>query len=247
MKLKVLGSSSSGNCYILETETGTLILDAGIRFKDIQIALDFYLSDVHGCLVTHEHSDHSKAVKDVLRAAINVYASMPTLRALGITERHLAVSIKSNEQFTVGDFIVLSFPTEHDAAEPLGFLIQYKPTGERILFATDTYFIRHRFNGLNYILIESNYCKDILDANVEAGKIPSSLKKRILESHFSLDNLKGFLDANDLREVRKIVLIHLSDSNSDAARMVREIKELTGKDTEIAEAGKVIPLELCPF
>jgi ribonuclease BN (tRNA processing enzyme) len=59
--------------------------------------------------------------------------------------------------------------------------------------------------------------------------------------------VKDFLQANDLSEVRKIVLIHLSDGNSDAERMVREIKELTGKDVEVAENGKEIALELFEF
>jgi len=247
MKLKIIGSSSKGNSYILETPTGSLILDCGVRFREIQKALGFNLSDVYGCLVTHEHGDHAKAVKDVLKAAINVYASMPTLKALGITERHLAVSIKSNQQFTMGDFIVLPFPTEHDAADPLGFLIQYKPTGEKLLFATDTFFIRHRFNGLNYIVIECNYCREVLEENVKEGHVSEGLKSRIIESHFSLENVKGFLKANDLSQVKKIVLIHLSDGNSNATRMVSEIKELTKKDTVIAEPGKVIELVMCPF
>ena len=123
----------------------------------------------------------------------------------------------------MGDFTVLAFQTEHDATEPLGYLIQYKPTGEKLLFATDTYFIRHRFKGLNYILIECNYCREILEENVKAGRIPKGLKNRILESHFSLDNLKTFLTANDLSQVKKVVLIHLSDGNSNAAQMISEV------------------------
>jgi len=246
MKLKVIGSSSKGNAYILETETDSLILDCGVRYKEIQQALDFNMTSVQGCLLTHSHGDHSKSAKDVMRAGIDTYMTLDTATAIN-AEGHRVELINAGTQFSVGDFTVLPFPTEHDCPGSVGFLIQYKPTGERLLFATDTYFIRHRFNGLNYLLIESNYCKDILDANVEAGKVPFSLKKRIIESHFSLDNLKGFLKANDLKEVRKIVLIHLSDGNSDAARMVREIKELTRVDTEIAEPGKVIELVMCPF
>jgi ribonuclease BN (tRNA processing enzyme) len=59
--------------------------------------------------------------------------------------------------------------------------------------------------------------------------------------------VKGFLAANDLTKVRKVILCHLSDGNSDAARMVQEIHELTGKDTMVAEPGKEIELEMCPF
>lgn len=246
MKLKVIGSSSKGNSYILEADTGSLILDCGVRFRDIQKALDFDLSRACGCLVTHEHQDHAKSIKDVMKAGIDVYAP---LRCLNLTEdgkSHRFFPARVGAQFEVGDFIILPVEAQHDVPCST-FLIVYKPTGEKLLYATDTFYLKNRFKDLNYLLLECNYCKDTLDANIEAGYIPLSLKNRLLESHFSLENVKGFLKANDLSTVRKIVLIHLSDGNSDAARMVREITELTGKDTEVAEPGKEIELALCPF
>ncbi|KLU64044.1 putative metallo-hydrolase YycJ [Desulfosporosinus acididurans] len=257
MKLKVIGSSSKGNCYILETKTGSLLLDAGVPYKEIQKALNFDLRNVCGCLITHEHMDHAKGVKTLLeRSGIDVYMSFETFRSLLLRENpgvpsygyaHRLCRIKAGQQFSIDDFDILAFKAEHDAAGPLGYLIQYRPTGEKLLFATDTYYIRYRFNGLNYIMVECNYCRDILEENIQAGRIPESLKNRLLESHFSLDNVKSFLQANDLTQVRKIVLIHLSDGNADAARMVREIHDLTMKDVEAAESGKVIDLEMCPF
>ena len=246
MLLRVIGSSSHGNSYILESATGSLLLDCGVPFKEIQKALDFDLSSVRGCLITHEHQDHSKAIKDVMKAGIDVYA--PTsCSGLGEAGRiHRFFKIGHGEQFNVGDFTVLPIEAQHDV-ECLAYLIQYKPTGEKLLYATDTYYLKNRFNALHYILVECNYCSDILKANVEAGFIPESLKNRLLESHFSLKNVKGFLAANDLGAVRTIVLCHLSDGNSDASRMVREIHELTGLHAEVAEPGKVIELEMCPF
>lgn len=247
MNLKVLGSSSSGNCYLLQTETDTLILDCGVKFKDIQIALDFDLSKVKGALITHEHQDHCKAVKDVIKAGIDIYTSPETAKQIGITSSHRLEMVDDGMQFAVGDFVILPFKVEHDALNPLGYLIYYKPTGEKILFATDTYYLKHKFRSLDYILIESNYCKDTLDANIEDGYIPQSMKNRLLESHFSLEHVKEFLSANDLSKVKLIVLLHLSGSNSDAKRMVREIEELTGKIVVIAEVERNIPLELYPF
>jgi len=155
--------------------------------------------------------------------------------------------IEPFKQVIIGDFVVMAFPTEHDCPGSLGFLIQYKPTGEKVVFATDTFYLKYKFTEPNYLLVECNYCRDILEENIQAGRIPESLKNRLIESHFSLDNVKDFLRANDLSKVRKIVLIHLSDGNSDAARMIREIRELTCKDVEVAEPGKIIDLGLCPF
>ncbi|HBV87016.1 MAG TPA: MBL fold metallo-hydrolase [Desulfosporosinus sp.] len=247
MKLKVIGSSSKGNCYILETPTGSLLLDAGVPFKEIQKALDFNLSRVRGCLVTHEHQDHAKAVKELTFSGIDCYMSMGTLKTVETLNTHRLMPVISGMSFDLDDFIILPFDTQHDCAQPLGYLIAYKPTGEKLLFATDTYYIRYRFNGLNYILVECNYCRDILEENIQTGRVPESLKNRLLESHFSMDNVKDFLRANDLTRVRKIVLIHLSDGNSDAARMVSEIRDLTRKEVEVAEPGKEIELALCPF
>ena len=246
MRLRVLGSSSKGNCYILETDTGSLILDCGVRFPDIQKALGFDLSRVVGCLVTHVHQDHSKAVRDLLRAGIDVYGPTNLITQAKDGTGHRLFTAYVLKKFEIGEFVILPFDAQHDVP-CVGYLIVYKPTGEKLVYLTDSYYSKYKFTGVHYYLLECNYITDILKANIEAGAIPESLKNRLIESHFSLDNVKGFLRANDLSEVCKIVLIHLSDGNSDAARMVREITELTGKDTVAAEAGMEIELEQYPF
>ena len=74
MKLICLGSSSRGNCYILQGEQESLIIECGVRIKDIKIALNFSLRKVVGCLVSHEHKDHSLSVNDMLECGIKVLA-----------------------------------------------------------------------------------------------------------------------------------------------------------------------------
>ena len=76
MKLKCLGSGSSGNCYLLSTETETLILDCGISVMEIKKGLNFDLSKVVGCIVTHSHKDHSLSVKDFENMGIPVLSHM---------------------------------------------------------------------------------------------------------------------------------------------------------------------------
>lgn len=244
MKLRVLGSSSKGNCYILETDTGKLILDCGIEYKEIQKACNFDFSDVRGCLITHEHKDHSKAAKKLRASGIDLYMSAGTLLGLDISCHHRCNTV--HKQFTIHDFNILPFGTEHDALDPLGYLIEYIPTGERVLFATDTFYIRYKFTGLNYIIVECNYVKEILISNVELGIVNPLLADRLLKSHFGLNAVKDFLTANDLTQCNKIVLIHLSDANSSKFIMTKEIRELTGIETIVA--GKGMEIELgCPF
>jgi phosphoribosyl 1,2-cyclic phosphodiesterase len=242
MKIKVVGSNSSGNCYILESPTGKLILDCGMPWKDTLKALNFDLSCVVGCLVTHCHKDHSKAILDVVKAGITTLTDAETIKSLNISPPWL-LTAEHTTNHVMGDFLITPFSTEHDVPS-FGFVVRYNPTGETILYATDTYMIRYNFKGLNYILIETNYCADTLKRNVTNKSIDISLAKRLLKSHFSLEYAKLFLSRTDLSQVQKIVLLHLSDSNSDADRILKEISLFA--DTEIADPGKEIVLG-CEF
>src|SRR5690625_738234 len=227
IEIKTLASGSSGNCYFVTDGVTPLILECGIRFKDIQKALDFKTSNLSGCLVSHEHKDDTKGLKDVVRAGIDCYMSQGTADAEGI-EHHRRKVVENNEQLKIGTWTILAFDLQHDAAEPFGFLLMNEQ-GDRLLFATDTYYVRYKFKGLNYIMVECNYAIDILDYNIEHGIVPQVMKKRLVKSHFSLENLKEFLMANDLSNVQEIHLIHLSNNNADPERFKREVQELTGK------------------
>lgn len=118
-KLKVLGSSSSGNCYLIEaSKKDKLVLDAGINFKEVQKQLKFNFEGIQGVLITHEHMDHFKYAANFAINGINVYASEGTLKRQNLTG-HRFKSIKALKQFEIGNFIVLPFDTQHDAEEPL--------------------------------------------------------------------------------------------------------------------------------
>ena len=227
-----LASGSRGNCYHITDGSTPLLLECGIPFREIQKGLQFRVSGVAGCLVSHEHKDHSKAVQDVMKAGVDCYMSRGTAETLGVSGHRLHI-IKARQQFSIGTWTILPFETQHDAAEPVGFLLANQD-GEKLLYATDTYFIRYRFRGLTHIAVECNYSMDILKRNVDAGTIPKELKTRILKSHFSLENVKRFLQANDLSKVQEIWLLHLSAGNSDEKRFKREIQELTGKMVFVA-------------
>lgn len=247
MKLKVLGSSSSGNCYLIEaSQNDKLILDAGINFKNVQKELNFNFKGIQGVLITHEHMDHLKYAPNFALNGIDIYASQETFTRLNLKGHRFKI-IKALEQFTIGDFIILPFDTEHDAAEPLGFLIQYKPTGEKLLYATDTYYIKYKFSKLNYLLLECNYITEIAKENVRNGVINKARYIRLLESHFSLYNLLKFLKSNDLTNAKNIILCHLSNDNSNEEIMKDEVYKQTGISTTIARPGLNVELKLYPF
>lgn len=246
MRLKVLSTGSRGNCYLLQDEGRTLILDAGLPVRGIMQAIDDPGSIV-GCLITHEHMDHAKGMRSLAQRGIRVFVSSGTWNAVGCDPIWSVTCIAPERTFSVGDFTVKPFRTEHDAAEPLGFLIRNGRTGEMILYATDTYYLRNTFPGVNYWIIECNYCDDLLDSMMMDGEVSLELRNRLKKSHLSLNRLKEALAANDLSATRKIILCHLSDRRSDEQRMVREISAQTGIETVAADEGMDIPLNLTPF
>ena len=232
--ITTLASSSRGNCYHVTDGSTPLLLECGIPFKDIQRKLDFKTREIKGCLITHEHKDHCKALADVMKAGIDCYMSPGTAKALDKSGGHRVKIVQPLQQFHIDTWTILPFETQHDATWPLGFLLANQ-AGEKLLFATDTYYVKYCFIGLNYIMVECNYSLDILKANVEAGLVDVAQKNRLLQSHFSLDNVKEFFKANDLSQVKEIHLLHLSDGNSDADRFKREIQRLTGKPVYVSE------------
>lgn len=238
IEITPLASGSRGNCYHITDGRTPLLLECGIGINEILRGLKFGVSHLAGCLVSHGHADHSKAVKDLMKFGVDIYLSQGTADEISglVPWWHRINIIKAKQQFGLGSWTILPFETQHDAAEPLGFLLANQD-GDKLLYATDTYYIRYRFRGLTHIMVECNYALDILRANVEAGMVEPVLKNRLLKSHFSLENVKEFLKANDLRKVQEIWLLHLSDGNSDAERFKREIQSLTGKPTFIASGG----------
>ena len=240
MRLVILGSSSHGNCYLLEGEKETLILELGVNVALIKQALKFSFSHVAGALVTHEHLDHAKSIEDAMKLGIDVYTSRGTMRTLGLNvDHHRLKTIKAGGIVTIGAFKVMPFKIQHDCAEPLGFVINHPECGN-VLFITDSYSVHDTFKNIHNVIIEANYSHQIIEERVRNGVSPEFLRNRIFKSHMSLETTKLTLRANDLSKVQNIVLIHLSDNNSNATQFKSEIEALTGKVVHVADAGVVI-------
>lgn len=251
MKLTIIGSGSKGNGYLLDNGTEALLIEAGVPFKAVLHALCGHVERLAGCLISHEHGDHAGHVGEVLDYAVPTYATCGTIKAMGRGKRGFEPTALQGQpgtyrQITVGKFIVQPFETRHDAAEPAGFLIWHHETGT-VLFATDTYYLPNRYAGLNNILIECNYDPTTLDRRIEAGEIPAALRRRLHESHLSFETCRQALLANELSEVCRIVLIHISEGNGDPGRFAAGIAAATGIETIAARAGLTIDFNKTPF
>ena len=239
LAIKAYASGSTGNCYTLTNGQATIMLDCGLPFREIQRLTDYKLPDI--LLVTHEHKDHSKAVDEFIRRGVYVYMTAGTAMAKDL--RHNLFLVQTGEEHRACGVSFSAFATQHDAKEPCGFLID---DGEdRVLYATDTYYLRYKFPGLTKIMVEANHSYDIIRENVADGVLDKRLAERLTKSHFSIENVLDFLKANDLSRVKEIWLIHLSKDNADPALFKKMVMEATGKMVYVAGERGIFDGDLC--
>lgn len=235
LSIDCFASGSSGNLYRIDDGRTQILLECGIPFKKVQQLLGFRVSDIEACLITHEHKDHCKALGDVLVRGIPCYMSYGTAHALNTLSPGIQL-IADKETTFIGTWQVTAFSTQHDAAEPLGFLLDNG--ADRIMYATDTYYLKYKFPACTVMMIECNHSYEIIDKRVASGSLHPTLAKRLTKSHMSLENLVEFFRANDLSRLREIYLIHLSDANSDEKLFQRTIAALTGVPVYVAPAKR---------
>jgi phosphoribosyl 1,2-cyclic phosphodiesterase len=227
MQFIPIASSSKGNAYLVKSAgVAPLLLECGISIGILREKLDFGLSGLAGCLVSHRHGDHCKSVKDCLKAGVDIWISEDAAKDLGIIEHHRTNILRHGQVVTIGGWIVLPFDLQHDVTCQ-GFLIA-NSEGEKILFIPDTGYIRHRFGGVNILAVECNHLEEILTDKLEHHGIPTKLGQRIRKSHMSLERVIEMLKANDLSGCREVWLLHLSDTNSNERTMIRRVQEATG-------------------
>lgn len=228
-------SSSRGNLYRVVSDSfrTQLLIECGLPIKDIRKCLGTQMNKIDGVLISHEHKDHSKAARDFLKVGIDIYTSKGTLTAIGAEKSAYSHCVKSREVINVGDITILPFKTNHDAVEPLGFIL--RDDNDIVMFATDTYNMEYTSNGITKLMIECNHSYEIIDRKVAAGTLNKKQAERLVRSHFSLENLKNWLKRNDLTRLKEIYLLHLSKTNANPVQFRKEIEELTGVPTYIAD------------
>ncbi len=247
MNFITLGSSSSGNGYILRSSTGeSLIIEAGVKLLEVKKALDFDLSKIIGCIVSHGHADHSGYIVDYQKAGINCYMNLETWQSRFNSALYHNVNVLTTKlTYQIGSFRIKPFELRHDVMN-YGYLIDHPECG-LTCFITDTWYCPFKFPGLNNILIECNYDEKIIDQKLLNGTANMYVRNRVIQSHMELQTTIDFLKANDLSGVNNIILLHLSESNSNEKQFQNKIQELTGKNVHIAKQGLIVDFNKWPF
>ena len=206
LTLKVLGSSSKGNCYVLENNNTSIMLDCGVDYKKIMENID--IKKINGIVITHCHQDHCKGIKK-LKDYIdcNVYSNKETIEILPILETQKQ-EVKGGEIFDIGSFSIVPFDIEHDVKN-FGYLIKDNLSGHKLVYITDCGMIPNiQFKDIDTFLIEANYnqtwysCKEELDVK-EIRNISG-------KGHLSVQETTEFLKDNANYNTKFIILGHIS-------------------------------------
>ena len=226
MKIKCLGSGSSGNCYLLYCNDEVLILDAGLPIMQIKKGLDFNLKGIQAALISHGHSDHVQSADSLKKMGIKVW--QPYLDEQKIQRRYF------------GGFMVRSFDVPHDDVPCVGYLIEC-PNGERLLYATDFQYIKYSFKKMriHHALIESNYCKELVDTEAEN-------RTHVLRGHAEMRTTLSIIEDNK-DSLQNVILCHLSSQNINSAEAMEEVKKVVNCHVYVAQKGLEVNLSQFPF
>lgn len=241
MKLKCIATGSTGNCYLLTSNSGeTLILDCGIPIKEIKKGLNWNVKGVVGVICTHKHLDHSKSVKDFMQMGIPVYGLyIAPVKAVKIGE----FNVKSFDLTTIDGRWT---HTNADGSECpcYGFLISHNEMG-KMIYATDTELIKYRFKNINHILLGVNYDKDLID-NEDSAKV-----NHVYRGHMSIDTACDFVKSNNSNDLQNVIMCHLSKNNADKDLFIEKMKKIVpNANVDVAEPEKEWLLRNpneCPF
>ena len=254
----ILGTSSSGNCSLLEAGGVRVMLDAGFQGPRLEASLQklgIEARALDAVFITHEHSDHCIGLPALLRQnpTLKVFANRETARRIQGTlkVRPDWQLFETGTTFEFRSLQVTSIPIPHDAADPVGFAIDCPAEdarpAKRVTWLTDlghaTDVVKHHCALADVLVLESNYDDEMLDLS----KRPPHLKQRIRGNHGHLSNLAARDLLLGLREwqTTELFLGHLS-KECNRTILVDEVMNAVRAKKDDLRVTVVDPLEETP-
>lgn len=226
MKLKILGTGSRGNCYILtDSNDQQLMIDCGIPIKEIKRGLDYNLMNMQGVLISHEHKDHSLSASECIMCGFPVY---------------MAYDNDGQDRIShFGDFVIQNFKVPHNDTECHGFYIKHRVDNQRILYLTDLSKCPYSFRSckVHHIMIECNYQKKYIDT--DAANFQHKCK-----GHMSLSECIKTLKINQTGQLKTVVLIH-GGQGLNPNEAIDKVQKTVGDKVKVIYAEKGMEVELC--
>ncbi len=224
IRFKILGSSSAGNCALLQTENSRVLVDAGFSARRICEMLEACGESIDGIdavFITHEPGDHVAGLRGLSRHPhLKVFANAFTAEAV---QTRLKTRLdwrifQTGQRFTFRDLEIDPFALPHDAHDPVGFVFT---TGGGDLFQPRSAvgwvldlgyipeMVRERIRGVDVLVMEANHDSDLLKNHV---KRPWSLKQRISgrHGHLSNESARELIEGTPDAGWKQVYLAHLS-------------------------------------
>ena len=235
---QILGSSSGGNCALLQTGHSKVLVDVGFSAKRIGCLLEAVgesLDSIDAVFLTHEHSDHAQGMRGLAkRADLPVFANRDTADAVQakLTKPVNWQIFQTGSDFSFRDIKIRCFSLPHDAYDPVGFSFFWGEEGDlfspprSLAWVTDLGYVpehvRQHISEVQTLVIEANYDENLLERD---ERRPWSTKQRIRGRHGHLSNDATFEIISELSKLgtlEKVYLAHLS-KDCNQVELVRDL------------------------
>lgn len=232
MKVQVIASGSSGNCYLIsDSQNNTLIMESGKGTFDDALRQIADVKKIAAVIISHKHNDHFGDAEKWQKAGIKVYTPD---------------NMEHAEQFNLAcawkvPFSVIPLYVEHDPnIECFAFFIRSNVEGGKtIFFATDCYNYSRIIGALPeplaLAMVEVNHDMHMLDQNT---KYPKELRERIRKTHCSVQRASLAIQK---AKCTRFLLIHPSENNLDQAAALEYLRgQHINREFQFAKPGFVI-------
>ena len=241
MRAIILGSGSKGNSTLLIGKKKKILIDVGFSYPKMINDLKEYNikpNDIDAILITHTHKDHIAGLKTFIKKnPIPVYTNSMMLSDLLkiIVEENIVVE---EDDYSIGEFNILTIHTSHDAPGSVGFLID--DGNSSLVYITDTGYINEKYLkkiiNKNVYIFESNHDINML----MTGPYPYILKMRVLSDKGHLSNsLSGnYLNKLIGSNTKRVILAHLSEINNTPKIAISTVSDIINNRILVESASQ---------
>ena len=235
MKICVLSSGSKGNATYIETTNHKILVDAGRNAKYLTECLESIgvnPKDIDYVLISHDHKDHVSALPVFAKKYKPiVLMNQKTFAMLDDIKDYDNIKI-FDDDIVLDDIKIKNIRASHDAADTRNFL--FESEGKSVVYVTDTGYVNQKYfrtlRNKDVYLFESNHDIEML----QNGPYPIYLKRRVFSDKGHLSNKISSFYLTKLvgDKTKKIVLIHLSETNNTEDKALETINN-TFKEYDI--------------
>ncbi len=204
MRFALLASGSKGNCFVLQDEHTTLMIDCGNTRRYLSMRLEelgISPQEIDALLITHTHTDHVSQLK--------MFSHLPAYAPCDIGRPYTEVI--PEKPFQIEHLTVTPLALSHDAERTTGYIIE--SWAEKLVYITDTGYVRDAYlpliKGADYMILESNHDPEML---MKTGR-PLYLRMRIAgdSGHLCNEDCADILTRTVTARTKMIVLAHISE------------------------------------